>query len=208
GKEIQSYLIDLQIEGGAVEIVGFLDDRKPPCDWNGTRLLGGLEILGVILRDQSPDEVSYITAIGENHTRRRIVEKISLLAAGKLMPWTLRHSRANVGQNVEVGVGTCLAPGSIVTANARIGSHVILNVNSSVSHDAIIGDFANINPGAVIAGNVNVGAGAYVGAGATVIHGVSVGEWAVIGAGAVVIGDVPPHTTAVGVPARVIKHHG
>jgi acetyltransferase-like isoleucine patch superfamily enzyme len=47
--------------------------------------------------------------------------------------------------------------------------------------------------------------GAWIGAGATILDGVRVGCGAVVGANAVVTRDVPAHTLAVGIPARVIK---
>ncbi len=40
-----------------------------------------------------------------------------------------------------------------------------------------------------------------------VIGPVTVGEYAKIGAAAVVLDDIPPHTTAVGLPARVVRIH-
>jgi serine O-acetyltransferase len=40
--------------------------------------------------------------------------------------------------------------------------------------------------------------------GCKVLGGVTVGEGAVIGANAVVVSDIPPHSTAVGIPARVL----
>jgi serine O-acetyltransferase len=46
----------------------------------------------------------------------------------------------------------------------------------------------------------------YVGVGAKILGAVRVGEGARIGAGAVVLNDVPPHTTAVGVPAKVVMY--
>ena len=45
----------------------------------------------------------------------------------------------------------------------------------------------------------------WVGAGAIITDGVRIGRGAVIAAGAVVTADVPPHTVAGGVPARVLK---
>lgn len=45
----------------------------------------------------------------------------------------------------------------------------------------------------------------WIGAGATVLDGVTIGRGAAIGAGAVVTRSVPPHSLAVGVPARVIR---
>ena len=40
--------------------------------------------------------------------------------------------------------------------------------------------------------------------GAKVLGNVEVGEGAKVGAGSLVLSDIPPHTTAVGIPARVI----
>ncbi len=45
----------------------------------------------------------------------------------------------------------------------------------------------------------------WIGSGAVILDGVRVGRGAVIAAGAVVAKDVPPHSIAGGVPARVIK---
>ncbi len=47
-------------------------------------------------------------------------------------------------------------------------------------------------------------AGVLLGAGAKVLGNVEVGEGAKIGAGSVVLTDIPPHTTAAGVPAQVV----
>jgi serine O-acetyltransferase len=44
-----------------------------------------------------------------------------------------------------------------------------------------------------------------VGAGARILGPVNIGDHTVIGANAVVLTDVPSHSTAVGVPARIIK---
>ena len=46
--------------------------------------------------------------------------------------------------------------------------------------------------------------GVLISAGAKILGNVVVGEGAKIGAGAVVLKDIPPHSTAVGVPAKVI----
>ncbi len=46
----------------------------------------------------------------------------------------------------------------------------------------------------------------WIGAGAIITDGVRIGCGSVIAAGAVVTSDIPPHTVAGGVPARVLKH--
>ena len=46
--------------------------------------------------------------------------------------------------------------------------------------------------------------GAYVGAGACVLGAITIGSHGKVGANSVVLKDVPPNSTAVGVPARVL----
>ena len=49
-----------------------------------------------------------------------------------------------------------------------------------------------------------LGNGVTVGVGAKILGAITVGDCAIIGAGSVVTRDVPPHTTVVGVPGRVV----
>ncbi len=53
---------------------------------------------------------------------------------------------------------------------------------------------------------IRIGSGAWIGAHAVVMA--NVGEGSIVGAGAVVVDDVPPHSVAVGNPARVVKQAG
>lgn len=52
---------------------------------------------------------------------------------------------------------------------------------------------------------VTIGDSCWIGGGATILPGVTIGEGCTIGAGSVVTHDVPPHTVAVGNPAKVIR---
>ena len=207
GAEVQTYVHDLSAEGWNGSLLGFLDDGLPPGQHLGLSVLGGIDEFV----DRSPEffaDLFYLTAVGSNPARRKLVERMDGLYRGRIRPWTLIHATVWKGAEVSIGDGTCVAPGAIVTTRARIGRHCILNVKASVSHDCVLGDYVNLNPGATVCGNVTIGDGAYIGTGATLINKVSVGRNAIIGAGAVVVRDIPDSVTAVGVPARVIKRHG
>lgn len=207
GSELVSYMHDLENARMPVSLRGLIDDGKMPGPYKGTEILGRIRDIPKLLIEPTEDGTSYITATGDNRSRRMIVERIEALAIEGLSAWSLCHPSVLVGRNVEIGAGSLLAPGSIITTNVRIGRHCIVNVGASISHDSIIGDFSNINPGVVVAGNVTIGQGAYIGAGAVIIDKVAIGEGATVGAGAVVITNIPDMATAVGVPARVIKRN-
>jgi acetyltransferase EpsM len=204
GKEVASYVQALREAGADVCVGGFIDDHRTE-DHYGLPVLGGVDDLDLRLVGGPSTCIHYISAVGDNAVRARLIQRLEGNAG--LIPWTLVHPSAVIGPEVKIGEGTCLAPSVVVTTDVQIGRHCILNTGASVSHDSVLEDFVNLNPRATVCGNVRIGEGCYVGAGATVINGVSVGEWSVIGAGAVVTRDIPPHVTAVGVPARVIKHH-
>lgn len=203
--ELYSYVRDLVAQGEKIHLVGCIDEKKPAGAWEGMEILGDFRALEDFLCLHQSSKFHYITATGDNQLRQQFVQKIEHLNVKNLMPWTLRHPGAVVGHDNEIGAGTCLAPGSIITTHAQIGKHCILNVNASISHDCVLGDFVNINPGTVICGDVKIGRGCYIGAAATIIDKVSIGDWTVIGAGAVVIEDLPSNVTALGVPAQIIK---
>jgi sugar O-acyltransferase (sialic acid O-acetyltransferase NeuD family) len=206
GAEVQVYIHDLMRSGGGIELLGFLDDGQPRGVHRGLDVLGPLDCL----LGREPvffEDLVYVTAVGSNGVRRKIVERMQSLYRDRIAPWTLAHPSAWIGEAVSIGAGTCIAPGAIVTTRVRIGRHCIVNVKVSISHDCVLGDYVNVNPGATICGSVDIGENAFIGTGATLINQSSVGENTIIGAGAVVIGHIPGNVTAVGVPARVIKQH-
>lgn len=97
---------------------------------------------------------------------------------------------------------------------ARIGKGVLFDHATGVviGETAVVGDNVAILHGVTLGGtgktggdrHPKIGDGVLIGAGASVIGNIKVGAGAKIGAGAVVLMEVPPRTTAVGCPARLV----
>lgn len=109
--------------------------------------------------------------------------------------------------------------GTEIHPGARIGKGVFIDHAAGVviGESAIVGDNVTLYQGVTLGatGNENtwkrhptLEAGVFVGSGARILGPVTVGKNAKIGAGSVVVKDVPPETTVVGVPARIVKSGG
>ncbi len=97
---------------------------------------------------------------------------------------------------------------------ARIGKGLFIDHGMGVviGETAEIGDNVTLYQGVTLGGtgkqtgkrHPTLGNNVLVSAGAKVLGAITIGDNARIGGGAVVLKDVPPNTTAVGVPARVV----
>src|SRR6185369_11882467 len=100
---------------------------------------------------------------------------------------------------------------------ARIGEGVFIDHGMGVviGETAIVGNNVTLYQGVTLGGtgkqrgkrHPTIEDHAVVGVGAVVLGAITVGRDARVGGGAVVVKDVPAHSTAVGVPARVVATH-
>ncbi len=177
-------------------VLGFLDDDPPT--WGATRLdvpvLGSIDSYATYMPD------GLIIGVGNIAARKRIVERLGENVQGL---WcNAIHPQATVAASVRMGRGVVVVAGAVISPDAVLGDHTIVNTAASVGLDCIINNYAHIGPGAHLAGGVHVGDGAFIGVGAAIIPGKIIGDGAVVGAGSVVVADVPCHVTVKGVPAR------
>jgi serine O-acetyltransferase len=123
----------------------------------------------------------------------RPVAKAAYLAIFKLVEITTGVSlpaHANIGPGFYIGH----------FGNIIVHPDTIMGERCSISQGVTIGVLGGGRPGVPRLGN-----DVYVGAGAKILGAVTIGDGAIIGANAVVLEDVPAGTTAVGVPARIIR---
>ncbi|MBQ7595911.1 MAG: serine O-acetyltransferase [Clostridia bacterium] len=101
---------------------------------------------------------------------------------------------------------------------AQIGRRIFIDhgVGVVIGETSVIGDDVLIYQGVTLGGtgkdtgkrHPTLGNHVMVGAGSKVLGPVTVGDHVKIAAGAVVLDNIPDHSTAVGVPARVVRLNG
>ena len=115
------------------------------------------------------------------------------------------HGTSVISGRSQMGCGNAVLANAVINSGAGIGNNCIINTGSIIEHECTIGNNVHVAPGSVICGRASIADNCLIGAGSTVIQGVKIGENSIVGAGSVVINDIPPGSTAVGVPARIIR---
>lgn len=147
-----------------------------------------------------------------------------------LLPFrVLNAHRMAVGRNVLIGAGSWLIVpeagprGAVIEIGDRVRmnqtsisavSSVVIEEGVAIARGVYISDhshgmsgsdtFIRDQPIGRVA-PVRIGRGAWLGQNVVVLPGVTIGAGAVIGANSVVRSDVPPHSVAVGSPARIVR---
>jgi UDP-2-acetamido-3-amino-2,3-dideoxy-glucuronate N-acetyltransferase len=125
----------------------------------------------------------------------------------------------SIGDDTKIGTFVEIQKDASVGKRCKISSHTFICEGVHIGDDVFVGHgvmFTNDKrPRASIDGmpitdqwtleETFVEDGASIGSNATILCGIRIGKGAMIGAGAVVTRDVPPNTTVVGNPARIIE---
>lgn len=182
-------------------IKGFIDDnRDKQGDMEGSyNVIGDCVYLNKLADEK---EIYAVCAVGAAKVRKKIIKNLNprIQFPAVIDPSVLISDRA------EIGAGSIICGGTIITVDIKIGKHVIINLNCTVGHDVILHDYVTVYPSVNISGNVEVGECSEMGTGMQIIQGKKIGTCSVVGAGAVVVQDIPENCTAVGSPAKPIKY--
>lgn len=153
--------------------------------------------------NESLEKHDIFIAIGANHTRKIIFEKVKK-AGFKCV--NLIHSSAIISPSAKLAKeGILIMPQVVVNARAVIEQGVILNSSSVIEHECFVDEFSHISVGAKLAGNAKVGKQSLVGINACILPNISLAQKSTLAAGAVLTQNTNQSGVYIGVPAKFIK---
>lgn len=183
------------------EIEGFLDDDtekhgKVIFDYP---VLGGFDLI------KSWDkEIAVVIGIADPITKKEVKKRIT--SPNVCFP-SLLSKNAWVSKNVKIGQGAVIYPGVTIDYHVEIGEFVLVNKNCSLGHNSILSRFSTLAPGVCLAGFTHLEECVNVGINSATKQSVHIGKNTIIGGMAMVVKDLPENITAVGIPAKVVKHN-
>ena len=188
---LTEYSKDFQLEG-------FFDDDPEKV---GTEQYG-YPVIGTISDANKLQDVALVIGIAFPKIKSGVIEKLSINNSVEFP--SLIHHKAWVSNDVEIGKGVVIYPGATINYGSVIGDFVVLNMNCALGHHTKIGNYSSFAPGVKTGGHTTVEKLVDVGIGVSTLQNITIGSHSTIGGQAMVIEDIPPKSTAVGIPARVI----
>ncbi|KSA12408.1 acetyltransferase [Maribacter dokdonensis] len=198
-----SVVLDCLEKEGEYNVIGFVDSyRVKGTIVNGYQVLGSEYDLPFLINRFNVR--GGVVAIGDNWTRKLVVDKISKIAPNFNFINTI-HPSAKIGKDVLMGCGNVIMPGAIINSNSLIHDFCILNSNSILEHDSVMESYASLAPSSCCGGNVFLGKFSSICLGASLVNGIEIGQHTVIGAGALVVDHFGDNVMAYGSPARIVR---
>jgi sugar O-acyltransferase (sialic acid O-acetyltransferase NeuD family) len=162
------------------------------------------EIMGIKVIPQSGFDVArhqVIVAIGDPFARKKVVESFPANTSFA----TIIHPSAVISKWVEIGEGSIVTAGTILTCNIKIGKHAHLNLHTTIGHDCVIGDYFTTAPAANVSGNCHFGACVYLGTNASIKQGIAICDNVTIGMGGVAVKNVTEEGIYIGNPLKKLE---
>jgi UDP-3-O-[3-hydroxymyristoyl] glucosamine N-acyltransferase len=109
------------------EVVCFIDDNPR----HHGQVLNDILVMGLDTARAGFPDAKVIAGIGSPLARERVMEKAAAVGFGF---GTIIHPRVEWSQWIDIGMGTVICAGNILTTNIVLGKHVQINLDCTIGH--------------------------------------------------------------------------
>lgn len=151
------------------------------------------------LSEFNPNEYEVLVAIGDSKDRFDMIQRLPK----ETQYFTFIHPSVQLlDNNIEIGKGSVICAGCVLTTNIKIGEHAHLNLQTTIGHDCEIGNYFTTAPGVKISGNCKIYDCVYIGTNASIKQKISIHSSSIIGMNAAVVKNINEPGIYVGIPAK------
>ncbi len=178
----QMYYIIQTYFRNSLNILGFVDDTKPP----DTLVIKNINNIGA-LEDiskhpqLSPNNVDMVLAIGYSNMKGRHQAFLRAKEKGFFFR-SLIHPGATVEKNVELGEGVIVQAGVVLDQFVKAGEINYFDIGVLVGENSQIGSNNYFSAGATIGGSVQIGKNNFFGLNSTAVNDIKIGDYNFINA--------------------------
>ena len=176
------------------KVLAFIDDnnKQKTCD------IPNYQIDDYILRKELPNSI--LIAINNPLLRKKIKKN---LENKKIFNYPyLVDKNAILLNEINIGEGTIIFPGTIIDINSYIGKHCVINKLCSIGHDVNLKDFITISPQVMIGGNTFIAENVFIGGSSSLREGISISKNITIGMGSMVTKNIESEGLYYGNPLK------
>ena len=197
--DVGGYIAYHFAQSSKYRIIRFLDEDKKK--WG--KSFKNFPVFGDWTYLKYSNELAVAIGIANPTDKRKMWENIKDIP-GLEYP-NLIHPLSWFCENVSLGKGVIIYPGTTINYETKIGDFVTVNMNCAIGHNCNIENFGTLSPGVNLGGFTHIGESSFMGIGSNTIQSTKIGAQCTIGGGSMIINDIPGGCTVVGNPGRVIK---
>jgi sugar O-acyltransferase (sialic acid O-acetyltransferase NeuD family) len=193
GRELLSWIEDINSILPRYEAIGFLDDAST------NQVVAGKPLLGALDQATRMEGVQFALAIAKPQVKAAVVQRLELAPE----KWAeLIHPTARIRERTTHGIGLILGPFSSLSVDVQVGNHLFLNGGAAIGHDSRLGDFCTLSPLAQILGGCMLGNRVSLGTSSVVAPGSILGDDVTLGPLTSTMRRVPDGVTLAAPPGR------
>ena len=200
GREVACTINKINEKEPTWNLVGFFDDgvEKGKMVSHFGPVLGGMQELNAW-----PENINVVIAIGNPHTVKAVVEKIT---NEKVEFPNLIHPSVNFadGQSFEIGRGNILQRECSMSCDVRLGDFNVLNSSTVFGHDVKIGSFNSFMSGVRISGQVVMNDCNFFGVNSVVLQQIKLKFGVRLAAGSILMTKPKDNSLYMGTPAKLV----